>query len=649
MNETSHSHSHPHPHGQPHAHGGGASASVHPGGLDPSRLFGGKGVGLVAMAVTVVAVIAAPLMPQAWILATLIGLPLVFAAGAVARPAAAAKVWALGGTLASAALIARLLATLDWGSAEIQAEAGWDWLPALGLRFSVGVDTVAALLLGLTGLLGPICVLGSWNAVTEKPKLFYGWLLVLQAAMAGVFAARDLVLFYICFEFTLLPMFVLINEFGSSNRKRAAVKFFLYTFTGSLIALAGLVYAAWAASTRADGDAGLTLDITTLTLRCAVLLSPAEQTLVMLAMLCGFAVKVPLFPFHTWLPLAHTEAPTAGSVVLAGVLLKLGTYAIYRFVLPLTPVAAYDLAPIIGVLSIIGIVYAGLICWVQTDVKKLVAYSSVSHLGFCVLGLFALNTAGLTGSVLYMINHGLSTGALFLLIGFMYERYHTRDMNKVGGLAAKMPVWSFFMVFFTMASVGLPGLNGFVSEFLCTMGAFQSHTPWTAARTSDISAGATFGPLGPWFGFAAATGVIVAAMYLLTMLAKVVWGPLKEPHDEHGHGHGGEPAAKVFNVAHVRPRGPLPADLTTREVLCLTALAFPCVVFGLYPKPLLSALEAPVNKQVALVQRYAENAPADGRLVMGWLGAGRASPRGPAGANGVAEAAPEAALVEASR
>ncbi len=515
--------------------------------------------------------------------------PLAFGAIIAFAPRERARTLALAGTLFNLAVAAFVLGRFDFSSPAMQGVSRIDWLPDMGLALSIGVDSIAVLLIALTALLGPICVLGSWTAIKERQRLFYGWFLILNSAMVGVFMARDLALFYICFEFTLLPMFVIINEFGSTNRKRAAIKFFLYTFTGSLIALAGLVFVAAHAASRTGQ---FSLDIAVLT-EHARFMTDGQQTLVMIAMLAGFAVKVPLFPVHTWLPLAHTEAPTAGSVILAGVLLKLGTYAIYRFVLPFTPEAAYQLAPVIAVLSIIGIVYAGLICWVQNDIKKLVAYSSVSHLGFCVLGLFALNTTGLTGSVLYMINHGLSTGALFLLIGFMYERYHTRDMREIGGLAGKMPVWSTCMVFFVMASVGLPGLNGFVSEFLCTMGAFQSYTPWVDPTPGVMaSAGATWGPLGPWFAAIAATGVIIAAIYLLTMTSKIVWGTLREPthhHDDEEH--------------------TLPADLTGREIACLAPLAALCLFFGLYPKPLLEALEAPINQQVAFIEAAVKGTP----------------------------------------
>jgi len=280
---------------------------------------------------------------------------------------------------------------------------------------------------------------------------------------------------------------------------------------------------------------------------------------------------VPLFPVHTWLPLAHTEAPTAGSVILAGVLLKLGTYAIFRFVLPFVPDALREYAPFIAVLAVIGILYAGLICWVQRDVKKLVAYSSVAHLGFCVLGMVAMNRAGGAGAVMYMINHGLSTGALFFCIGMMYERYHTRSLDEVGGLATKMPIWAFFMGYFAMASVGLPGLNGFVSEFLCLIGTFQSGAQ---------GIGGTDGNLGPWYAAVAGTGMIVAAIYLLYMVGKIVVGPLKEPS---GHGH------------HHDDVHALPADLTPREIGILGVLAVACLVLGVLPGPMLKSINAPIE------------------------------------------------------
>ncbi|MFM9997074.1 MAG: NuoM family protein [Phycisphaerales bacterium] len=529
--------------------------------------------------------------------------PLIAAGVVAVGPARLARRVALGGTWAAFGLTVGALFRFDWSAAAAFqfGESNADWLPSLGLRLAVGVDSVALLLIALTALLGPICVLASTTAITERVKTYYAWLLVLQAAMTLVFASRDLILFYIGFEFTLIPMWVLINLYGSTNRVKAATKFFLYTFTGSMLALAGLVYVAWFHAVSLG--LGWTFDIGALA-QAARQMSAGQQAWVFAALLAGFAVKVPLFPFHTWLPLAHTEAPTAGSVILAGVLLKLGTYGIYRFALPFAPQAAWEFAPLIAVICIIGIVYAGLICWVQTDVKKLVAYSSVSHLGFCILGLVAFNAAGVSGSVLYMINHGLSTGALFLLIGMIYERYHTRSMKELGGLAAKMPVWATFMVFFTLASVGLPGLNGFVGEFLCLLGAFQAGGElWWG----DAHVGGTPGRLGPWYAAVAGTGMIVAAIYLLYMVGKVVFGPLVEPHAHHDEAHadGAKPG--------------LPADLNAREIGILAMLAVPCIVLGLYPAPALDAIHAPVMETVRTVLNA--NGVATPRPERGTLGA----------------------------
>jgi NADH-quinone oxidoreductase subunit M len=311
---------------------------------------------------------------------------------------------------------------------------------------------------------------------------------------------------------------------------------------------------------------------------------------VFILLMAGFAVKVPFFPVHTWLPLAHDQAPTAGSVILAGTLLKLGTYGVYRIALPSAPVGGVELDQFIAVLCIIGIVNTALICWVQHDAKKLIAYSSVSHLGFCMLGLFALNSLGATGSVMYMINHGLSTGALFLCIGMIYERYHTKDMDQLGGLFKKMPVWSFFMVFFTLASLGLPGLNGFIGEFLCLMGCFTAE-PGAASGYPGL--------LGPWWAVVAGLGLILAAMYLLIMVGKLVWGPLREPHD-HSHGHG-----------HGHGEGTLPTDLNAREIGILVPLAVVCLAIGFYPKPMLEAISPSADKVLAqypkLVEEYARN------------------------------------------
>ncbi|MCU0688208.1 MAG: NADH-quinone oxidoreductase subunit M [Phycisphaerales bacterium] len=495
------------------------------------------------------------------------------------------QVWgvALLGTLLPliAGMVIWLSLGIDWRSSNGDISSlnqTIPWMPDLGVTIRLGLDSVSGLLVLLTLILGPIMVLCSKTAITERVRTYYGWILVLQAAMTGVFCARDLIFFYICFEFTLIPMFVLISLYGSTNRKAAAIKFFLYTFTGSIIALAGLVYIAWFHASK-TGTWSFDLDV----MKTAARSMPAStQWWLFLALMLGFAVKVPLFPLHTWLPLAHTEAPTAGSVVLAGVLLKLGTYAIYALAIPMLPAGAILFTPLLAVLAIIGFVAIGLVCWVQTDVKKLVAYSSVAHLGVCMLGMFALNPTGLQGSILYMINHGLSTGALFLLIGMMYERHHTRSMLEIGGLAKRMPIWATFMVFFAMASVGLPGLNGFVSEFMCLFGAWQASDTWLG---SHFVAG-TPGYLGPWYAVIAGVGMVVGAMYTLLMVGKVVWGPLKLPHDDHGHGHGDSHGG--HDAAHA---GSLPADLTGREIITLLPLAGLCLFLGLYPKPVLQAID----------------------------------------------------------
>jgi NADH-quinone oxidoreductase subunit M len=537
--------------------------------------------------------------------ALLLIIPLAGALAVGLAPARQARWIALGATTITFALSVILAAGFEhWhdGGFGLAASVPGLGVETVGITITFGADSVSMLLTLLTTFLMPLCVWGSFSAITERVKEYYVWLLVIGAAMVGVFIARDLILFYVCFEFTLVPMYFLIAIWGSDNRARACTKFFLYTFTGSLIALAGLLYVAWKyadanVAILADGSSALgwSFDIASLTAFAASQLSAGEQAWVFFALLAGFAVKVPLFPLHTWLPLAHTEAPAAGSVILAGVLLKLGTYGLYRFVLPMVPGAVVEYAPAIAVIAIIGILYTALICWVQEDLKRLVAYSSVSHLGFCVLGLFSLNPLGVQGSVLYMINHGLSTGALFFLVGMIYERYHSRDMTELGGLAQRMPVWAFFMVFFVLSSVGLPGLNGFVGEVLCLIGAF------TATASIDPQTGAFVevfpGRLGPWYAAAAGVGMILAAMYLLIMVGKVVFGPLREPavHDSGGH--------------H------LPADLTWREIGVLAPLAVLCLYIGLQPKPLTDAMQGSIDELLAAypatVQQFVAETPDD--------------------------------------
>jgi NADH-quinone oxidoreductase subunit M len=420
----------------------------------------------------------------------------------------------------------------------------------------------------LTVFLMPITVLGSFNAVSTRAKEFYLWLLVLQAAMTGVFVAQDIILFYCCFELTLVPLYFLIGIFGSGNRQWASKKFFIFTLTGSLLTFAGVMWIAWKQATVTDT---WSFDIPTLTLFASTQLSHVQQAWVLGALMAGFAVKVPLFPVHTWLPLAHTEAPTSGSVLLAGVLLKLGTYGLLRFVIPMVPAAAVTYAPVIAVFAIIGILYTALICWVQDDIKKLVAYSSVSHLGFCVLGMFALNTIGVGGSIIYMINHGLSTGALFLLVGVLYERRHTRQIEDYGGLAKVMPGFAAVFMIVTLSSVGLPGLNGFIGEVLVLFGSVRVY---------------------PWLASAAVAGVILSAVYMLGMYQQVVFGPLR--HTEN----------KILK------------DLDLREWLYLLPLLVFIVLLGVWPNPFLRRVLPAVNNYITLSRQQPAPPPAVVKLAL---------------------------------
>ncbi len=428
------------------------------------------------------------------------------------------------------------------------------------VRYHVGLDPISSPLMLLTALLVPLSVACSFASIKTRVREYYAWMMALTAGMFGVFAARDLLLFYIFFEFTLVPLYFLIGIWGGSDRRYAANKFFIYTFVGSVITFAGILYLAIRASFLESAGTGLgVIDFDLIKLSSLPLengLTATEQSLLFLAFFAGFAIKVPFFPLHTWLPLAHTEAPTAGSVLLAGVLLKLGTYGFLRFSLPMVPLGAVQWASVMGALAVAGIIYGALCSWVQRDVKKLVAYSSVSHLGFCMLGMFSLLPFGLSGSVLYMINHGLSTAALFLIVGMIYERYHTRDVNQIGGLARQMPVMAFFLVFFVLSSVGLPGLNGFVSEFTVLFAAFNS---------TDH--------LGPSFGTLGATGILLGAIYLLYMTGKVLFGPLKEPANTPDLSAG------------------LTRDLTVREITILTPLAVLCIVLGVAPRLVTDTLD----------------------------------------------------------
>jgi NADH-quinone oxidoreductase subunit M len=468
----------------------------------------------------------------------------------------------------------------------------YNWIANFGIHFTMGLDTIGLWLLVLTAVLTPISILASFNYIKERQPEFYAWMLMLHAGMLGVFCARDILVFYLFFEFTLIPMFFIIGIWGGQDRRRAAGKFFLFTFAGSVLTLVSLVYLAYV---YANGyvDAGgrqLIAGSGVFSFQLADLqaigsaLPRHVQCLVFLGMMAGFAVKVPLFPVHTWLPLAHTEAPTAGSVILAGVLLKLGTYGMLRFALPILPLATLYFAPAIAIICVVGIIYGALVSWAQSDMKKLIAYSSVSHLAFCVLGMFALTKEGLTGSVLYMLNHGLSTGALFLVVGMIYERYHTRDMDQVGGIVRRMPALGFFAIFFVVSSVALPGLNGFVSEFLVLIGTFVS-----GQSRNGVAFG---GNLGPAFAIPAATGMILAAVYLLYWAGRVVFGPLKEPAHEHAHGE--EAAAGVHAVR----------DLSLREWLVLTPIAILIIYMGVYPQLVIDSLQPPLTTVATSINSF---------------------------------------------
>jgi NADH-quinone oxidoreductase subunit M len=412
------------------------------------------------------------------------------------------------GLLASLATFAASLGIVSGfhdGVAGLQLVEMRTWIPQWGITYALGVDGISLWLVMLTTLLTPIVFLSSWNAIHKHPREYVISFLVMEAAMLGVFLSADLLLFYVFFELTLLPMYLVIGVWGGANRIYAAIKFFLFTIAGSLLMLLGIIYLVF----RHYHDSGVwTFAITEL---YGLHLPLNIQAILFFAFALAFAIKVPLFPLHTWLPDAHVEAPTGGSIILAGVMLKMGTYGFLRFVLPFFPDATVKYAPLLIALSVIGIIYGALVSWVQPDMKKLVAYSSVSHLGFCVLGIFALNQTAIEGSILQMVNHGLSTGALFLLVGVIYERRHTRKLEDYGGIAKTMPVFATFFVIAVLSSVGLPGLNGFVGEFLILSGTFKTQ---------------------PRAAILATTGVILAAIYLLWLVQRVFFGPITKEENK---------------------------------------------------------------------------------------------------------------------
>jgi NADH-quinone oxidoreductase subunit M len=458
------------------------------------------------------------------------------------------RVVALLFSLATFLLSVQLWIRFDPGEGGFQLLHVAQWIPQYGIEYKMGIDGISLFLVVLTTFLTPVTLLSSWRDISKHVKAFLAAMLALETGMLGAFVSLNMFLFYIFWEAMLFPMYFIIGVWGGPRRVYAAVKFFLYTLIGSLLMLVAMIYLF---ILHHEQFGTLTFDL----LRLYEVHVPVgegwlgPQTLLFLAFGVAFAIKVPVWPFHTWLPDAHVEAPTAGSVILAAILLKMGTYGFVRFSLPLFPDASLQLVPWIFSLALIGIIYGALVAMVQTDVKKLVAYSSVSHLGFVMLGVFALNPQGIQGGLLHMVNHGLSTGALFLLVGMIYERRHTRMIADLGGLARPLPVFAAFFLIVTLSSIGLPGLNGFVGEFLVLLGTFKA-SPMTAAL--------------------AATGVILAAVYMLWMVQRVFFGPCE----------------KEENRSLV--------DLSLREIAVLVAVVIPIVWIGVHPSTFTSRSEETV-------------------------------------------------------
>ena len=460
--------------------------------------------------------------------------------------------YALGTALLTFVISLGLLAGFDSDTADFQFVSHADWITDFGIQYAVGVDGISLFLILLTTFLTPLVLLASWGDIHTRVKEYQFFFLLLETGMLGTFVATDLFLFYVFWEVMLIPMYFLIGIWGGPRRIYAAIKFLLYTMVGSLLMLIAIVYLAYLHNAQ---HAVVTFDL----LRLYDVNIPLEtQRWLFAAFALSFAIKVPLFPFHTWLPDAHVEAPTGGSVILAGVMLKMGTYGFLRFALPLFPNAALEATPLIMTLAVVGIVYGALVAMVQPDLKKLVAYSSVSHLGFVVLGIFAFNVQGTEGAIYQMLNHGLSTGALFLLVGIIYEQRHTRLISEYGGLWKQVPVYASIFLFVMLSSIGLPGLNGFVGEFLILLGTFKANT---------------------LAGVIAVSGVVLGAVYMLWMFQRVIFGPLT-------------------NVANQTLR-----DLNSREILIFVPILLLMLLMGLYPNPFLSRMEKSVEATLARIEQ----------------------------------------------
>ncbi len=484
--------------------------------------------------------------------------------------------------------------------AEFQFVERAPWIPSVGAEYFLGVDGLSTLLILLTTMMGFIAILSSWTAITERVKEYYIFLLLLQTGMLGAFMSLDFLLFFLFWEVMLVPMYFLIGIWGSANRLYSAIKFFLYTLVGSVVMLLGIL-ALYFYNHSLTGV--YTFDVTVFH-RLSVPFN--MQWWIFLAFFLGFAIKVPMFPFHTWLPDAHTDAPTAGSVILAAVLLKMGTYGFLRFSLPILPDASRHFVPWIITLCIIGIVYGALVALAQKDWKRLVAYSSVSHMAMVMLGMFALNPVGITGSIIQQLNHGISTGALFLIVGIVYERRHTREISEYGGLSKVMPVYAAIFLIMTMSSIGLPTLNGFIGEFLILQGVFVANKAWAAF---------------------AASGVVLGAAYMLYLYQRTMFGKIENPKNEHL------------------------LDLNHREFATFAPLLILAVWMGLYPSPFLRRLESSVNHIVVRVNsQYASAcgggtvapaAVADANNVGRFLAAAPCTAPAPGGAQPAAAAAGE--------